>query len=678
MGRCLSLVVLCGVSALSFHPSHARANDRSDTRGAGTESPALGVPLLAHWTFDEPTGGVIHEASGKTAFDVTAEVPRSRGVHGQALGLSGGHQLLVGPLPAAGILQQIAFAAWVKPTDLSGFREIFRQECPERLLFSFQNSGTVLSLGLNIGGYIECDAAINPAQVLDGAWHHAAATFDGQVMRVYLDGDEIGSLERTGPITANTQAPAFIGSSGGAGEHFQGGLDDLRIYGQALTPGQVQQLYREGISSVAARLQELETKGRALYQLQTTFADTLASFRKVLANQAEPLDTELIGVLLARLKADFPADYADYVGTTGGSPYEYLMANNNDALTAMVGQLVELMLEYRPLTEQQCQRLTDVEEQHWKEVDSIARSFEQLKAGPVADADSPAWIEIMLAAARRVQLRPAVSEAVAPYRKPETPATRDLSAGEALDALRRDWLHQADGNPTKARILAEIQWTQQLAERIAGDGEAPVDLTRELVALNKLQVQAQQAGDGDVELYFRVRQLKRSLVFKNPAVDFDRVLFVDMPFPQGSEWPHETRHRLGYMAVPGGRLMVLEGLSPAGHLRQLMPQSPLHGSFWRPDLSFDGGKVLFCFKPHNEKAFHLYEINLDGTDLVQLTDGPYDDLDPDLPARRRTRDLLHDTRTHLCAVHAADQCLCPGALRCRRPEHLPDLAQQRT
>ena len=59
-----------------------------------------------------------------------------------------------------------------------------------------------------------------------------------------------------------------------------------------------------------------------------------------------------------------------------------------------------------------------------------------------------------------------------------------------------------------------------------------------------------------------------------------------------------------------------------------MPQAPLHGSFWRPDLSYDAEKVLFCFKPHNEKSFHLYEINVDGTGLVQLTDGPYDDLDP--------------------------------------------------
>ena len=69
-------------------------------------------------------------------------------------------------------------------------------------------------------------------------------------------------------------------------------------------------------------------------------------------------------------------------------------------------------------------------------------------------------------------------------------------------------------------------------------------------------------------------------------------------------------------------------LSPAATLSQLMPQAPLHGSFWRPDLSWDGTTVLFCFKPHNEKSFHLYEIKTDGSGLTQLTEGPFDDFDP--------------------------------------------------
>jgi hypothetical protein len=128
------------------------------------------------------------------------------------------------------------------------------------------------------------------------------------------------------------------------------------------------------------------------------------------------------------------------------------------------------------------------------------------------------------------------------------------------------------------------------------------------------------------DFYFAVRRVKRAILLKNPVLDFSRLLLIDQPLPQGPESRHEAIHRMGIMAVPGGRLLVLDALHPGASPRQLAPLKP--GSFWRPDLSFDARKVLFCFKPHDEKSFHLYEINLDGTGLKQLTDGDYDDLDP--------------------------------------------------
>ena len=83
---------------------------------------------------------------------------------------------------------------------------------------------------------------------------------------------------------------------------------------------------------------------------------------------------------------------------------------------------------------------------------------------------------------------------------------------------------------------------------------------------------------------------------------------------------------MGIMAVPGGRLLELDGLHPGGSVRKLAPEKP--GSFWRPDLSFDGKRVLFCYKAHDEKSFHVYEVNADGTGLRRITSGDYDDADP--------------------------------------------------
>ncbi len=129
------------------------------------------------------------------------------------------------------------------------------------------------------------------------------------------------------------------------------------------------------------------------------------------------------------------------------------------------------------------------------------------------------------------------------------------------------------------------------------------------------------------ELYYEVRRIKREILMRNPVIDFTQLLFADLPILHIRETNHEAIHRMSMWAVPGGRLLALDGLRPGGSVRQLAPAKP--GSFWKPDLSFDGKRVLFCYKPHDEKSFHLYEMNLNGTGLRQLTDSPeYDDIDP--------------------------------------------------
>ncbi|MFA6543891.1 MAG: hypothetical protein WCS99_05675 [Limisphaerales bacterium] len=224
--------------------------------------------------------------------------------------------------------------------------------------------------------------------------------------------------------------------------------------------------------------------------------------------------------------------------------------------------------------------------------------------------------------------------APAPPVAPVEPATRTLSAADADGVLRDDWLFQAEGRPLAKRAEQELRWARDLAARLTHGTRAP-DLSGDLGELNALERKlaalknpddSPSGRDAAREVYESIRKVKRRIQFKNPVVDFTQVLLVDNPYPAGREWQHQVRHRNGMMAVPGGRLLVLDGLHPGGRVRKLAPDRP--ASFWRPDLSFDAQRVLFCMKRHDEPAFHLYEINLDGTGLRQITDGPYDDLDP--------------------------------------------------
>ncbi|MHC4405208.1 MAG: HzsA-related protein [Planctomycetota bacterium] len=47
-----------------------------------------------------------------------------------------------------------------------------------------------------------------------------------------------------------------------------------------------------------------------------------------------------------------------------------------------------------------------------------------------------------------------------------------------------------------------------------------------------------------------------------------------------------------------------------------------------PQVHYDAKKILFSYRKGDEPYYHLYEINVDGSGLVQLTDGPHDDVEP--------------------------------------------------
>ncbi|MBL7219178.1 MAG: hypothetical protein ISS69_03615 [Phycisphaerae bacterium] len=203
-----------------------------------------------------------------------------------------------------------------------------------------------------------------------------------------------------------------------------------------------------------------------------------------------------------------------------------------------------------------------------------------------------------------------------------------------LSPLEKDWHFQTEKQSLIPRAQAEIGWAQDIAQRMIRDGVEKAKLAGESSALQSLKTQAaEMSNDPDTdelkawELYRAVRKVKRQLMFKRREVDFDEVVFVDVPYTRGREWQHQSRYRSIMLAAHGGELAVLKGLSGGGRLRKLAPVGDPAG-FLRPDVSYDGKKVLFCMKPQADKGYHLYEIGADGKGLRQLTSGGYSDLDP--------------------------------------------------
>jgi hypothetical protein len=79
--------------------------------------------------------------------------------------------------------------------------------------------------------------------VLDGAWNHVAGTYDKDsgMLYIYVNGVPNGSTAYSSPITYDPEPRNRIGGTGGSGNrHFEGEIDEVRVWNVARTPQQIQ------------------------------------------------------------------------------------------------------------------------------------------------------------------------------------------------------------------------------------------------------------------------------------------------------------------------------------------------------------------------------------------------------------------------------------------------------
>lgn len=73
-------------------------------------------------------------------------------------------------------------------------------------------------------------------------WNLVVLTYDGSVMKTYVNAQLEGSLEVSGFVGSNTN-PIYIGSEANKTKFFKGILDDFRVYNHALTPTEISEIY---------------------------------------------------------------------------------------------------------------------------------------------------------------------------------------------------------------------------------------------------------------------------------------------------------------------------------------------------------------------------------------------------------------------------------------------------
>ncbi len=111
-------------------------------------------------------------------------------------------------------------------------------------------------------------------------------------------------------------------------------------------------------------------------------------------------------------------------------------------------------------------------------------------------------------------------------------------------------------------------------------------------------------------------------------------------------WNHVVAQYFGWRQDPGGSVFVLEKPGRSLKTRDLIAGRHPKGSYLQPRLSYDAKKLLFSFvetdgamdpfsvikvneEDTNHHYYHLWEVNVDGTGLKQLTNDVYEDFMPE-------------------------------------------------
>lgn len=212
------------------------------------------------------------------------------------------------------------------------------------------------------------------------------------------------------------------------------------------------------------------------------------------------------------------------------------------------------------------------------------------------------------------------------------------------EMIEQDWRKQ-DGIETQRYPITHAEAMPRLFERgdallrdLQGAKVELGELPKRWEALRKewqAAVVAKTEGASAAQLWRRVHELRREMVFSNPLAQTGPLLFVkQVP----SMFSHQLTQYYGSCARPGGGVFVLDEPGRTMRCRQLAAGGLPQGSYQHPEISYDGKRVLFAFcavdkapanrEAHPDHHYHLYEMASDGSKLRQLTDGAYDDFSP--------------------------------------------------
>jgi len=202
--------------------------------------------LVGHFKLDEGTGSRLVDVSGYgNDANLVGTAAWTPGVKKLALDLNGAGYGVVTDQAQLNVTTGLTISAWIQPFALAN-QHIVSRSAPgvDGYVLGLAgstgtNPGTVF-VQFNEATSLESFKLHSLSQYPTGgfSWMHVAATYDGAMMRLFINGVEEGST--SGPLAIGNAAADFgIGARGDGMFPFSGTLDDVKVYKRALSPSEI-------------------------------------------------------------------------------------------------------------------------------------------------------------------------------------------------------------------------------------------------------------------------------------------------------------------------------------------------------------------------------------------------------------------------------------------------------
>ncbi len=195
--------------------------------------------LVAAYSFNEGTGTTVADLSGLgNNGAISGATWSTSGRFGNALSFNGTNSLVtVNDSASLDLTTAVTMEAWVYMTQAADWQAVAIKERPNGLSYSlYANTYTSTPAGtINVGDDVNLYGG-SPIPL--NTWTHVATTYDGSVLRLYVNGQLVNSQPVSGSMPVSTGA-LRIGGDLVWGEYFGGLIDEVRIYKRALSASEI-------------------------------------------------------------------------------------------------------------------------------------------------------------------------------------------------------------------------------------------------------------------------------------------------------------------------------------------------------------------------------------------------------------------------------------------------------